>query len=82
MWGVLTKCALVGLCKRPDPIFTTAEALQKSIVSDMVRLEEVCAGLLGEGPTVLVLRHACPRKGAPAEGRGVRLGISILYHHC
>ena len=38
----------------------------------------VYAGLLGEGPTVLVVRYTCPRKAVPVEWKGAGLGVSRL----
>ena len=35
----------------------------------------VCAGVLGDGPTALGLRHTCPRKEAPVEHSGVGLVV-------
>lgn len=36
----------------------------------------VCAGVLGKGPAVLVLRHTCSSKEVPTECREAGLGIS------
>ena len=38
----------------------------------------VCAVLLGEKPTALVLRHTCLRKAVPAENQGARLGVNRI----
>ena len=44
-------------------------------------LDVVCAGisagLLGKGPTALVLRHTCPRKALPAEYRVAVLCVAV-----
>ena len=49
--------------------FKSTEALQKLLSGDTVCVE-VCAGLLGKGPTVLVLRHTCLRKAVlQSEGK-------------
>lgn len=42
----------------------------------------ICAGLLGEGPSVLVIRHTCLRKATPAEGGRVGSGVSRLGSQC
>ena len=42
----------------------------------------VCAGLLGEETSALVVRHICPRKAVPGEHSGVGLGVSRLGHLC
>ena len=45
-------------------------------------LEEVCDGLLGEGPVAaLALRHPLPNKRAAIECRGMGLGISASSIH-
>ena len=46
------------------------------------RGETVRAGLLGEGPAALVLRHTFPSKEAPVECRGAGLDVSSGGLHC
>lgn len=43
---------------------------------DMVHVG-VSADLLRKGPAVLVFRHTYPRKAAPAECRGVGMGLGV-----
>lgn len=57
-----------------------------STIPTRTKTEELCvqSGLLEEGLASLVLQHTCPRKAAPAECRGLGLGVRGLgcqYSH-
>ena len=63
-------------------LFPLELKLYKTLWSADMVCAGVCAGLLGKGPTVLVLRHTCCRKAVPAEHRGEGLGVSRLGSQC
>ena len=64
------------LVKRDQILFPVELKLQHSMVSRLSACREVCAGLLGKGPTAaLALRHTYPSKKVPAEWKGARLGV-------
>ena len=73
------------LVKRDLKLFPVELKLCSTLVSRHGLCGGVCAGLQGEGPGALVLRHTCLRKAALAEHRGLGLGVSGLGHnfcHC
>ena len=80
VWGVSTRCALACLLR--DLILFPLELKCCRTLWPEVACAGFYAGLLGEGPTALVLRPTCLRKAVPAKHRVVGLGVSSLGSQC
>ena len=63
-------------------LFSLELMLCRTLWSGDVVQAGLCAGLLGEGPDALVLRHTCLRKVAAAVCWVVGLGVNNLGRQC